>query len=379
MTKIFLAAGDLSGDIHCGALTAELTKRHPAWQISALGGAHVRAAGAHMIGDTSGLGVIGFSSALAVVTRSLKLKKRALSWIEAARPDAAILCDWGGFNTRLLPDLERLRIPVLYYFPPRSWQKSGEGGLQIAPFCARIATPFPWSAQRLNDAGARAHWVGHPILDQLENAPPRDQLRAEFGIAAGEQLIALLPGSRQMELSSIAPRVAGARRLLAQTGRRFLIAAAPGARAPLEKISGDEVPIIENRTFDILRAADFAIVKSGTSTLEAAVADVPQVVVYDAPRLLHWQVALTGLRRKIPFIGMPNIIAGRAIVPEVLGDDCRAPQIAAALESIIGEAARREEISRAYAAVRADLGAELPFTATARTADLVEEIIAAAN
>lgn len=376
--KIFLSVGDLSGDIHCAALVRELLKRHPDWQIQALAGANTRAVGAHILGDTSGLGVIGFTSALAVVPRSLRLKKRALQWIEANRPDAAIACDWGGFNTRLLPDLNRLKIPVFYYFPPRSWQKTGDGGLQIAPHCARIATPFPWSAARLNAAGGRAEWVGHPILESLNDGAARDDLRDEFGIAPAEEMIALLPGSRAMELASIAPHVEKACAILAKPGRRFVVAAAPGSTAALAKVFGAEFAIIENRTFDILRAADFAIVKSGTSTLEAAVANCPQIVVYDAPRLLHWQAALTGLRKKIAFVGMPNIIAGRAIIPEILGDDCRAPNIADAARALLEgaeSAEKRAQMRAAYAEVRTALGADLPQSATARTADLVENLV----
>ena len=373
--KIFLAVGDLSGDLHCAALVHELLRRHPDWQIHALAGPNTRAAGAHILGDTSGLGVIGFSSALAVVPRSLKLKKHALKWIEAEKPAAAILCDWGGFNTRILPDLNGLKIPVLYYFPPRSWQKSGDGGLQIAPFCARIATPFSWSAQRLNDAGGNAEWVGHPILERLQNAPSRDKLRAEFGVEENQTLIALLPGSRGMELRSIAPHVARARQILARNERRFLVAAAPGATAKLRQIFGADAQIIEGRTFDILRAADFALVKSGTSTLEAAIAGCPQIVVYDAPRPLHWQAALTGARKKIPFVGMPNIIAGRAIIPEILGDDCRAPNLARAAESLLSDQTKLDQMRAAYAAVRTALGADLPRSATARTAALVEDLV----
>ncbi len=374
--KIFLSVGDLSGDIHCAALVRELLKRHPDWQIDALAGAATRAAGATIIGDTGGLGVIGFSSALRVVPRSLQLKKRALSWIAANKPDCAILCDWGGFNTRLMPNLNAAKIPIVYYFPPRSWQKTGDGGLQIAPHCATIATPFEWSAQRLNQAGARAHWVGHPILERLKNAPEREQLRAQFGVTNDETLIALLPGSRGMELRYVAPHVSRACEMLARDKRRFAVAAAPGATPALAEIFGPEFQIIENQTFDLLRAADFAIVKSGTSTLEAAVANCPQIVVYDAPRLLHWQVALTGLRKKIPFIGMPNIIAGRAIIPEILGDDCRAPNIARAAESLLGDATQRAQMRADYAQVQTALGAQLPRTATAATADLVEAVIA---
>ena len=373
--NIFLSVGDLSGDIHCAALTRELLKRHPDCQITALAGAATTAAGATIIGDTSGLGVIGFSSALKVVPRSLRLKKRALQWLMDNPCDCAILCDWGGFNTRLMPDLKRLKIPIIYYFPPRSWQKTGDGGLQIAPACAAIATPFEWSANRLNQAGGRAQWVGHPILGQLHHAPPRDELRARFGVAPDETLIALLPGSRGMELKYVAPHVARACELLAESGRRFAVAAAPGAARALGQIFGAQSQIIENQTFDLLRAADFAIVKSGTSTLEAAVAGCPQIVVYDVPRPLHWQAALTGLRRKIAFAAMPNIIAGRAIVPEILGDDCRANNIVAAAQSLLSEADKRAQMRADYAQVRVALGADLPRGATAATADLVEQIV----
>ena len=372
---LFLSVGDLSGDIHCAALVHELLKRHPDWQISALAGTATAAAGAQIIGDTSGLGVIGFSSAMAILPRSLRLMKRATKWVETNQPDAAILCDWGGFNTRILPNLNEAQIPVFYYFPPRSWQKSGDGGLQIAPHCARIATPFPWSAKRLSEAGGKASWVGHPILERLHHATPREQLRAEFGVAQGETLVALLPGSRAMELKSIAPHVARAVEMLKNPKRRFAVAAAPGAAPALRKIFGGNVQIIEDRTFDILRAADFAIVKSGTSTLEAAVANCPQIVVYDAPRALHWQAAITCLRRKTQFIGMPNIIAGRAVVPEIVGDDCRAKNIAHAVESILGDAAKLAQMNLDYASVRRELGADLPRGATAATADGIEEML----
>ena len=373
--KIFLSVGDLSGDIHCAALVRELLTRHPDWQITALAGAATRAAGAIILSDTSGLGVIGFSSAMKILPRSIRLQKRALQWLAQNPCDCAVLCDWGGFNTRLMPGLKQLKIPILYYFPPRSWQKAGDGGLQIAPDCAAIATPFEWSAQRLNEAGGKAEWVGHPILEQLKNAPPRDELRVQFGIAPDEQLIALLPGSRGMELQYVAPHVEKACEMLAKPKRRFAVAAAPGATAALKRVFGADFQIIENQTFDLLRAADFAIVKSGTSTLEAAVANCPQIVVYDVPRLLHWQAALTGLKKKIPFAAMPNIIAGRAIVPELLGENCRAQNIVAHAETLLNDADKLIQMRVDYEQVRTALGANLTQSATAATANMIEGIV----
>ncbi len=378
MTKIFLSAGDLSGDIHCAMLVRELLRRHPNWQVSALGGDNIRAAGAQMLGDTAGLGVIGFSAALGTLPRTLKLRNKALSWMKKEGPDAAILCDWGGFNTRLLPDLKRQQIPVCYYFPPRSWQKKGDGGLQIAPFCAVISTPFEWSATRLNAAGARAEWVGHPILEAAAQSASRAQLRAEFGISESEKLVALLPGSRVLERRVIAPHVAGAVEILrAKFGceAKFLVAATPGTGDKLRTLFGESVGILENRSFDLLRAADFAIVKSGTSTLEAAVADCPQIVVYDVPALIRAQAKATGLQRRVPFVAMPNIILEREIAPELLGDSCRAPQIAASLAELMNSAAKLDQMRKDYASVRRALGEGLPYTATQRTADLVEELV----
>ncbi len=380
MTKIFFSAGDLSGDFHCALLIRELLRRHPDWQISALGGAQMKAAGAQIIGDTSELGVIGFASALATLPRTLKLRFLALDFLRKTRPDVAVLCDFGGFNTRILVNLARLHIPVCYYFPPRSWQKQGSGGLQIAPFCAQIATPFEWSATRLNAVGGRAEWVGHPILKTVretsQNGAATLQIRAELGVLPQQKLIALLPGSRTLERKIIAPHVAGAVKLLqGRFDAKFVVAATSGTTPKLQKIFGAGVQILENRTFDLLRAADAAIVKSGTSTLEAAALGCPQIVVYDVPALIRAQVRLTRLQKKVPFVAMPNIILEREAVPELLGDDCRAPKIAAALSDLLQSPAKLDQMRADYALVRAALGEGLPYTATHRTAELIENLL----
>jgi lipid-A-disaccharide synthase len=156
---------------------------------------------------------------------------------------------------------------------------------------------------------------------------------------------------------------------------RFVVAATPGTQAKMRVIFGSDVAVLENRTFELLRASDAAIVKSGTSTLEAAVANCPQIVVYDVPALIRAQVKLTRLQRKVPFVAMPNIIAGREIAPELLGDDCRAPRIAQALAGLLESPEKLDKMREDYALVRRALGEGLPYTATHRTADLMEELV----
>ena len=394
-SSVLFIAGDVSGDIHSARLAREVLSRHSDWKIHALGGSHLQAAGADLVGDTSGCGVIGFVSALALLPRVLKLRAKVLSFLQTQRVDAVVMCDWGAFNVRLLPELQKRGIPVLYYFPPRSWQKQGDGGLAIAPFVSRVATPFEWSAQRLREAGCNAEWVGHPLLEIVQPSKPIEELRAEFGVQSHEKLVALLPGSRDLELKYIAPHlneVAGwlsgdydelfyADNPTAEKvrrnfiGPRFVVAVPSGAAKRARKYFDSEISIVEGRASDLLLACDVAIVKSGTATLEAAVANAPQVVVYDGPAVLRWQWKLTGLNKKVPLVAMPNIILDRACVTELLGDKCRAPHITEQVLKLLTMPDMSKQMLEGYTLVRRALGSDLPHTATERTATILEEML----
>lgn len=386
ISKILFLAGDVSGDEHLARLMRILQSRHADWQLLGVGGSAMKAINATMLGDSSGSGVIGLVPSLMLVPRLIKLRHRVLDWCETTRPDLVVMCDWGAFNARLLKPLQKLGIEVLYYFPPSSWRKNGARGLSIAPFVSRVATPFEWSAQRFQDVGCNAEWVGHPVLETLKplDESARKTLRASFGVDENEKLVALLPGSRALELKYIAPHL---RHLVdiyhassTRTSTKFFVGAAPNATAKLRKVfgdsaSGEKVQIVEGRTGELLQACDAAIVKSGTSTVEAAVANAPQVVVYDGPKILEWQWKLMGGTKKTPFVAMPNIIAEREIVRELLAENCRAPIIFDELQMLLNDNAKRARIQSDYVAVRRALGSELPHGATERTAQIVEEMI----
>ena len=364
----------MSGDVHCARLVRLILERHPDWKISALGGPHLKSAGAQLLADTSGFGVIGFAAALSLIPRALRLQRQVLAWLETRPVDAVVLCDWGAFNARLLP---KLKTRALFYFPPRSWQKNGPGGLAIAPLVDTIATPFEWSAQRLNAAGGSAHWVGHPVLELCAEVGERAQLRREFGVSDDETMIALLPGSRALEWKCIAPHINDAVTLLKRDAKlknlKFVAAIAPGAQKRARKYLQREIQVVENRSAHVLAACDAAIVKSGTSTLEACALNAPQVVVYDVPYLLRLQWKWT-LQKKVPFVAMPNILLGRELVTELLGDDCRAARIAQEVKALL-EPQRRAEMRDGYTLVQRALGAELSGTATARTLEVLENLL----
>jgi lipid-A-disaccharide synthase len=381
--NLLFSAGDLSGDIHMARLVREVRARHPDWTIHALGGAHQKDAGANILENTSGYGVIGIGPALKLLPGIPRLRRKLVRFLQTHQIAAVVLCDWGAFHIHLLRLLQEFKVPVLYYFPPRSWQKGDDGGLHIVPYVERVATPFEWSADRLKNAGCNAEWVGHPLLEIVEDARKqysRTATRRLWGASDEDFLVAILPGSREMELKLLAPTLAHAARLLGQkhSRARFVVAAARGTTAKVHSHfarAGVEARIVEDRAGQVLLACDAAWVKSGTATLEAAVCDAPQLVVYDIPLVLRAQWILSGMQSKVKMIGMPNIIAGRKVIPEILCNDFRAPRLAAQMSTLLTDESARGEQRDLYDEVRAALGARLPYTATHRTADILEEMM----
>lgn len=381
--SILLVAGDVSGDVHSAALARKLLERDPARRLFALGGARLREVvgqshGGEFIGDSTNCSAIGIPSAVKVYFRCCDLRAELRRFLKRQHVDLAVLCDWGAFNGRVLPEIHALRIPVLYYFPPGSWWRSGPAGLRIAPYVTRVATPFEWSAARLQAVGCDAEWVGHPALEKFGHAADRPALRQQFGVADHEMLVALMPGSRPSELRLLGPRIAKAIALVKSARDLRFIAVVPGevareARARLPT----SIEVVTDCATNLLIAADAAVVKTGTASLEAAIAGVPQVAIYDLDAVTRVEWVLLWAWKRIPHLAMPNIVLQRRAVPEVTGPKCTPKNIAAALTRVVNDEATRERMQRDYALVREALGSELPLSATARTAEIVDEMLAA--
>lgn len=379
--SILLIAGDVSGDVHIAALARTLLARDPNRTLHALGGRRVRKVVAespdgHFLGDTTNCSAIGISSAVKIYFRCERLGDQLREFVHNNRIDLAILCDWGGFNGRALKLLHRLGIPTLYYFPPRSWQRTGSPGLGIVPHVTRVATPFRWSAERLTNAGARAEWVGHPSLENIPDPGERPGLRRMFGIEPDQTLVALLPGSRMSEIRILAPRMTQAAAIVSKHTRAQFIAVVPKelineARSHLSP----SIRVLSDCAMNLLLASDAAIVKTGTATLEAALVGTPQVTVYDASVIGRIEWCLLWAWRRIPFIAMPNIILQREAVPELIGLHCRPEKIANALIRILKDRSVHDKIVQDYSLVRQALGSDLAVAPTERTAAIVEEML----
>ncbi len=376
-----MTAGDVSGDVHTAALAETLLARDPSLSLRVLGGPRLQAAalespGGQVLGDTTDCSAIGIVSAIQIYFRCWKLRAQLRSFLDQNQVDLAILCDWGAFNGRVVAEIHARGIPVLYYFPPRSWQQSGTPGLGIVPYVKRVATPFEWSAQRLRAAGCRAEWVGHPSVAKVRPPEERAELRHRFGIKPEEKLIALMPSSRRTELQVLGPKLAKAAALvLAQRPVRFIAVLPHELAEAARDIFPSSIPVVTDCASDLLLAADAAIVKTGTASLEAVLAGVPHLTVYDVaiPTRIEW--LLLWAWKRIPFYAVPNMILQREAIPELLGLKCQPDRIAATVESLLDDGPIRRQMLQDYELVRRALGSELPTPATERTAEIVEEML----
>ncbi|MDQ2659930.1 MAG: hypothetical protein M3Y03_05870, partial [Verrucomicrobiota bacterium] len=379
--SILLTAGDVSGDVHTAALARALLERDPTLKLHVLGGARLREVVAEspnstFLGDTSHCSAIGILSAVKIYFRCRQLRARLLEFLKTHHIDAAVLCDWGAFNGHLMPELKTRRIPILYYFPPRSWQRSGSSGLGILPYVNRVATPFSWSAERLRAAGGRAEWVGHPSIENAHSSEERAALRRKFGVGSEETLVALLPGSRRSELSVLAPRMTQTAEVMnAQRAVRFIAVVPRELAGEARQHFPPSIGVVVDCASELLVAADAAVVKTGTACLEAVLARTPHVAVYDVSVAGRAEWALLWAWKRIPFFAMPNIILERGAVPELIGLHCRPERIAAELNRLLDDPEVRAQAARDFAQVRQALGSELPVPPTERTAQILEEML----
>lgn len=360
--RIFVIAGEPSADTHA-AMLGEALLRERRVRLCGVGQSRMREAGFDLLHDSAGWSGIGVIDSLRRAP-GLMLRMRGLTrHLIAEPPDLLMPIDFGAFNVRLVRRVRRrLDCPVLYYFPPRSWCREADYG-GLAGLVDLVATPFPWSEQRLREAGINARWVGHPVVDRIRPSGPEERaaLRAKLGVPSGERVIGLLPGSRRTEIRCNAPQMLGAAETIGDAigGARFLLSVAPGAsedtlREKVARFGLSARTTLLRGVSEIVRAADLVIATSGTATLETAAAGCPMVIVYGGTWLMSLEKRVR--RFSAPFIGMPNIVAGEEVVPELIDRDAVAPRIARSALRLLEDEAEMERMRRRLEGVREQLG-----------------------
>ena len=364
-----IVAGEASGDLHAAGLASALRARHPDWRLTGMGGARMAATGVDMLERTDTTAVMGFVEVLRTLPHHLALLRRFRRRLESGAVSCLVTIDYPGFNLRLAAMARAVGVPVLYYIVPQVWAWGADRLPRMARVITKAAVILPFEEELFRAHGIDATFVGHPLLDRVATLPDRAAARAALGVPDDSRVLALFPGSRQQEIDRHLDDFVRTAGLLerAHPGLQVLVATAPGV-----VVSVDRCPYrqVRESSFSLLRAADAAVCKSGTTTLEAAVAGCPLVVAY---RTSRWTHAIARRLVRIPRIGLVNVVAGREVAREFVQSAVVPAAMAEALSPLLTPgSAERTRMERDLAGVRDRLGAP---GAAGRVAALVESLV----
>jgi lipid-A-disaccharide synthase len=368
--RIFLSAGEPSGDLHGARVAEALRRRWPDSELYGLGGDRMAAAGVELLAHVDRLAVMGFAEVARHLPYFVGLMRRVEQELRTRRPDVVIPIDYPGFNLRLARRAKRAGIPVVYYIAPQVWAWHRSRMKQLAENTDRLAVILPFEEQLFRDAGADATFVGHPLLDQSVAASDRAAFLGELGLDAERPVLALFPGSRSQEVRRHLAVFADAAAAVQRTMPSVQPVIATGSAVPASHYAAAPWP----RTMDgwsLLHHAQAALVKSGTSTLQAALAGTPLVVTYRMHPLTYFMAQRLV---RVPHVGLVNLVAGERIAPELLQDDATPERLAAALLPLLDNSSdQRRRALHGLARVRTALA---PTHASRTAGDRVTELVA---
>jgi lipid-A-disaccharide synthase len=371
--RIMISCGEASGDLYAGALAAALRAQAPEVELFGLGGDRLRAAGATLVGDFAGLTVTGLTEAVRVLPRSYAMYRRLVAAARERKPDVCVVIDFPDFNFRLMAAMRRLGVPVVYYISPQLWAWRPGRMQTMGRFVDKVLVIFPFEAPLYEQAGIPVEHVGHPLVDLVGTTQTRHAFLGGVGLAPEAPTVALLPGSRPNEVQRMVPGLAAAIPLIRSRvpGVQFVVAAAPSLLPDVfDSLTEQGAVLIPHRADDVLAASDVVVTASGTATVQAALHERPMVVVYRVSPLTY---RLGKSFLKVDTFAMPNLVAGRRIVPELIQDDFTPDRVAEETVGLLIDDARRAQTSEALRGVREQLGAP---GASARAAAAVLDVAA---
>lgn len=356
--KVMFSVGEASGDVHAASVAAALKELQPDCELFGMGGEKMRAAGVRIDYDIRELGFIGVVEVLHHLPFFYRLRERLLGWLATEKPDVLVCVDYPGFNMKLAKAAHRLGVRVVYYIAPTIWAWHRSRGRDIARDTDAVACIFPFEEAAYREMGANARFVGHPLLDTVRPEWTVEEAKRYFGIREDCRRLLLLPGSRKQEVRDLlVPLLTAATDLSAKYPLQcFLPRASTISREELAAITESYpvgVQITEDHIYDLMRVCTTAVAASGTVTLEAALMELPTVLIYKVAPLTYW------LGRRLvhlDYIGLPNIIAGRSVIPELLQEEVTAANIAELVDGLWRKEEAMEAMRRDLREVRSRLG-----------------------
>jgi lipid-A-disaccharide synthase len=370
--KYYVIAGEASGDLHGANLIKALKQEDAQAEFRGFGGDLMQKEGAVLDKHCSELAFMGFVEVVANLGTIFKNMKLAKEAVLAYQPDALILIDFPGFNLKIAQFAKENGIPVFFYISPKVWAWNQKRVLKIKKVVDHLFCILPFEVEFYKTWGMEVDYVGNPLMDAIDAHKADKNFRKTHQLSE-KPIIALLPGSRKMELKHVMPDMLAVSDLFPEY--ECVLAGAPMlSQADYAPYLGNrKIKIITNATYDLLLHAQAALVTSGTATLETALLKCPEVVLYKGNRL---SVAIARLLVKIKFISLVNLILDKEVVKELIQEDCNPAEIAAQLAPLLSDTPQRAHMLADYEALAKRVG---PAGASERTAKLVQKYLRKSN
>jgi lipid-A-disaccharide synthase len=335
MSKIFLSAGEASGEHYGALLMAELRRLEPQADFFGLGGTRMASLGLRRVVHAEDVAVMGITEVILHMPHIYRQYRKLKASLRAERPDLAILIDFPDVNLSLAAELRRLKIPVVYFVSPQLWAWKKWRVKSVKRNVSRMLVIFPFEEAFYRAHGIAADFVGHPLADLDPPTVTREEFASQNGLDASKFWVGLLPGSRTRELEANLPPMFEAARLLGP-GYEYLLPVAPTLKdsqvqAFAAQAKEASVRVVHDARA-VLQHARASVVASGTATVEAALIGNPFLVVYRVSRITY---AVAQRVVRVAHVGMVNLIAGRRIVPELIQDDFTASKVVERLRPLL--------------------------------------------
>lgn len=359
MYKIMFSAGETSGDMHGANLAKALRKLVPEIELFGFGGPQMEDAGVKLCKNMLDYSVMGFWEVLVNLRKMFKLKDILVEEMKRQKPDILVLIDYPDFNWRLASEAKKLGIPVFSYIPPSAWAWRKGRAKNVAKIADKIVAIFPFELEVYKQAGADISFVGNPLMDNVKASMTKEVACKFFGINAQDDNILLLPGSRKQEIDNLLEPMLKAAKIISKERARakFFLPVAPGIDKLYlgDKIKQYDLPVklCESNTYDLMNCCDFAIATSGTVTLEAALMNLPSIVLYKMSAITY---RIAKIFVKIKYFSLPNILVDEAILPELLQDEVNGENIARYARALYKEQQTAVKIRLDLVKVKAKLG-----------------------
>ena len=367
-----IVAGEQSGDVYGGELAAALRAKSDL-EVFGCGGEAMRQGGAETVVDMREFAMVGITEVFSGLPRAYRAFNRIVAEVDRRRPRLAVLIDSPSLNLRLAKRLKERNVPVVYFVSPQIWAWKKWRMKQIQQRVDKMLCIFDFEEDIYRRAGVPVEYVGHPLVDSVKASVSREEFFTRAELDPSITTIAILPGSREKVVDFNLPTMLDCASRLALTRKvQFVVAAAPSLdpewmKARVEKCYVGRAPLrtLTGSTPEALRYADLGIVSSGTATVVAALLECPMIVVY---RVAPFSWFMGKFLVDVPFYSMVNLLAGRAVVPEMFQNDFRAGPLAERCSHLLDNTQARAEMIRELRAIRPRLG---PGGAIGRAAEAI--------